>query len=220
MATALEALDRARVFLNDTGGQLYTNAVLLPLLQVANEELGNKFLIHGIPVQKEIDTYKTITAGDTTYTPLPDDFITPVNLWQRPINQDVDFSLMVRKVWEPATTYDATVLGVWDWRNQEIIFQPASVNVQVRLDYNKMLTEITTAGDTLEVIGSLNYLAYKTAELAARHIGENPIKAAEMKEEANSALADIEIIAVRNMQFTPSRRKRFSPFRRNYSRRA
>jgi hypothetical protein len=214
MSTAQNAFDRARVYLNDTADDLYTNAVLLPFLQMANDKLSDKLLVHGIPVQMEVATTATITALDTTYT-LPADFMNPVRLWQKPVGQDVDFSPMFRKAWEPGETYTSEFLGVWDYRNQQIIFQPATVDVDVRLDYNKILTALTVAGDTLQVFGSLSYLSSKTASLAAQHIGMNPIKAGELEVEAREALADIEIIAVKNMQHVGTRRRPFRIRRRS-----
>jgi hypothetical protein len=216
MATANDAFERARVELNDVGAELYTNAILMPFLQIANDELSNKMLVHGLPVQKQIAAYMTVAIGIAKFTTLPTDFINPVKLWQRPSGQTVGFEEMRRESWEPASVRVSQTLGNWDYRDNEVIWQAATAAVQVRMDYNRMLTEIDDAGDPLEVFGSLAFYGPRIAQLAAKHIGQNPVKALELKDEADDALDDLIIIGVRNQQHIATRRK---PFRRNRRRR-
>jgi hypothetical protein len=79
---------------------------------------------------------------------------------------------MTRTTWTPETQ-QTTTLNFWDWRDQTIKFVGATTAREVRLDYLRLLNTIVDGTTTMEIAGSMNFLAYKTAALAADSIGGN-----------------------------------------------
>lgn len=206
-----DVMDRARKnYLNDANATLYDNDTLLPLLQAASEELGQKLEINGISVQKTVATTYNVDAGDSELTPLPDDIIVPVTLWARPEGQtgEANYVRMNRTTW-PAQIDETSILGPWNWREQKIRFTAATLNYTVKLEYNRLLLDITGNNSPVEAIGSKNFLAARTAEAAARFIGQNSGKADQIAIEAMNHLNDLILVSVHNSQSLRARRKPF-----------
>lgn len=210
--TIQDILDRSRVFLNDKDEDLYTNAVLIPFLKAANDEFRDELLVHGINSQKTVSEYYTVSAGTTTLDPLPDDFINPVQLWQRQSGSDDNFTKIVELVWPDGYTGDSDYIAYWNYRNQEITLTSARLTLEVRLDYNRALVEVGADVDAdVEIKGSVNFLAAKTAELAAMDIGQNPVEGSKNAIRASKYLGRLLQINIKNQQGVGARRR---PFRR------
>lgn len=199
----------ARTYLNDTSIQLFDNATLLPYLQTANNELSDKLITNGLSNQKVVNSVQIIIAvGTKILSPLPDDLIVPIKLWERTNPSTDDFWPMIKKEWEP-NIQPGNTLTYWTWRNQEILFVGALTSREIKLAYIRTLSSFTADGSPSEVTGATNYLAYRTASLAAKWIGENPDLALELSTEAMSYLNDLLMIGVRINQGNPARRKGF-----------
>lgn len=211
--TVLDILDRARVFLNDSDADLYTDAVLLPILAVANDEFRDELLVHGINSQKTVAGYYTVDAGETALDPLPDDFLNPVEIWERLSGSSDNFTKVVEFVWPTGYTgSDNGCIAYWNFRNQEITIPPANTIREVRLDYNRVLVEVVSTSDDVEIKGSVNFLAAKVAELASADIGQNPVESVKNEKRATKYLMRLLQINIKNQQGTGARRL---PFRRH-----
>lgn len=216
MSAISDIYTTSRAVLNDTGIAIYTDDALLPFVRVANNELSDYLVKNGVPVQKQIQIDILVLPGNKTLIK-PSNLIVPITLYEK--NQgapDSDYQKMVEKAWEPNTPVD-THLNNWDWRNQEINFIGASTNREVRLDYIRLLADIQDENTQVEVIGSDNFLSFRTAALGARHIGENPVKANELDLEAIRFRDSLLQIGVRKNQTLRGRRRPFRlPFMSRY----
>jgi len=204
--------DRTRVILNDTvtlGGSLYKDDVLLPFVQMANDELSDELVSHGISLQKEVDMLIPVAANAKELL-LPDDLIVPIALFERDQNDtnDYDFSPMDRRSFNPNDNQQTT-LRFWDWRNQKINFIGATIPREVRLRYIRTLASIVDENSPLETTGSLNFLSYKTASLAAAGPGGNNVESDRLGGIALKHLWKLLNINVKNNQSTRGRRKGF-----------
>ncbi len=214
VSLASDAFDRARVFLNDVIIDLYTNDVLLPVLKIANDEFSDRLANAGVASQKEISANITLTQGSTQPS-LPSDIISPIQLFEKNVNDTDDvFSLMYQKSFEPNKTAGPD-LKVWAWREQTLYVPPATQTKIIRLRYLRLITVVSSASTPLEVTGSLNYLACKTAELAAKHIGQNSNKATELNNEAEGYWSLLLGIKVKDNQGIPTRKLPFKGNRSN-----
>ena len=203
---------RARVILNDTKspvGTLYKDDILLPHVQIANDELSDELVSNGITLQKEVRALILVPAHAKTLT-LPDDLIVPLELFEREEgNQnDYDFKEMDRRSFTPNDN-EQTTLKYWDWRNQQIHFVGATVNREVRIRYIRTLAAVVDENSPLEKSGSLNYLSYKTASLAAASPGGNNVESDRLGAIANKHLWKLLNINIKNNQATRGRRRGF-----------
>lgn len=207
---ASDVCDRARIFLNDSNATLFTNTTLLPYLKAANDELSDKLVTNGLPVQKVVASTLTFVAGSTEFTPLPNDLIVPVALYARETGQsgDSNFLLVKRSTW-PQLQDPTSSIGPWDWREQRVRFVASTISYDLKLEYERTLTAISGVNSVVEVTGAINYLASKTAELAARFIGQNAALADQIKEEVKVHQRDLMNIGVQNAQGLRARRKPF-----------
>jgi hypothetical protein len=213
---ASDVLDRARVPLNDVGASLYTNTVLLPVLKIVNDEVCHKLVVAGAPELKttgasDID----VDALDTELT-LPDDLIVPIQLFEKNRNaSDNEYIEMNEGAWGDNRTPLQDLIN-WIWQTQKIKFVGATQDKTVRLRYYKMITAISTANSPVEIVLTLNLLAFRTAEMAAKNFGQNPVLAASIKVDADDYEKLVMQIININKQGTRGRRRPFRLTRRRF----
>jgi hypothetical protein len=178
---ASDIMDRSRVALNDQGANLYTNTTLLPVLKIVNDELCDKLISGGMQNLKSTGSGDiTLPAGSTIFSAPPDDMIVPIELFEKRVgDDDSGFTPIIEQSWLD-NVVPSTNLGIWRWSGSEIEFVGATEDRVVRIRYYRVITEITADNSPAEVIRSFNFLAFRTAELAAKNIGENPVKAADI----------------------------------------
>lgn len=209
---ASTVMDRSAALLNDVARDRFSYAIQLPYLQIANDTFSDKLVKAGIPLQKKVNTTQVIAAAATTYT-LPADFLVPENLWERPSGQtNIDFTLMTQVAWLPKIQ-TVNYLQYWLWANDAITFLGATQAQDVKLEYIRILTAVTTSGSSLEIAAmSNNFLAHYTASLCARYIGRNKVRADELKGEAYEHLDDLLNIQGKQNQAMPLKRRGFRIF--------
>lgn len=209
--TVLEILDEARnVYLNDSGAELFTNAVLVPFAKRAYDELQNKLALNGHQVGEEVSAAIDVPANTTVMPSLPSDLIEPIKLYERPDGSasEDDWVLMEKQLnLQPEGAIE--VLGVWDWRENEVKLRGATVAREVRLIYTKFQAAIVDQSTSLPVINCKPFLSARVAALAAGHIGGNAERAAYIQLDAKAALDDLLGISVKGDQGTPVRRQPF-----------
>lgn len=212
MATAKEVFDSARaVYLNDAGGQVFTDSVLLPHLKEAHRDLQLHLLINGLPVIREKSDVIPVVALSTELT-LPADFIEAISLKERGSSSD-EWVSMTEKDFEP-DYQQSTTLIFWCNRDEKIMLVGATTNREVLLRYNKGLTlpkdETSQMGFRLAEV----FLAAQTAQYAARALGSDSLaddclKAAELK-------LDLVVRAnIKGQQSLPVRRIPYRRYRRS-----
>jgi hypothetical protein len=222
MPLASEILLRSAALLNDPGQQIFTNAVLLPYLKIAWDELQDDMMNNGIPTIKEATAALEIAAGVSVISSssvpvaLPENLVEPIELHEKaPGEDDSYYRLMTPKSFSPDIEPGST-LRYWAWNDEEIQFPPASTSRIVRIRYQKSLPTITGESTNIAVRGAVPFLATKTAAYAAEFIGQNLTRSSSLRADAEKNLAKFRNIRVRGLQgikttripYGASRRKR------------
>lgn len=211
MTVASTVLTIARGLLNDPDpGAIYTDTKLIPLLDLSSREL--QLMLFGIDSVEleEISALLTVPANTTKLNDVagyPTDLLEPVRLAERASGSTDFFSPMQPTDWEPDLIPDNWI-KYWVWRESELKINPSTSVQQVKLFYLKSLGIITSPGSTIPIPQSEVWLAYKTAETAARVIGENPSRATSLTPERLQAQNAIMGNQVKNGQISPARHRK------------
>jgi hypothetical protein len=202
--------------MNDAGGSVYTAAVILPAIKIANDDLQSKLLNANIEYLDEEASEQDIAIGGTALTTVPTDMVEPIELHERPTTSTLlsDYVKMEYKNPLPDRTQTET-LQDWTWREHAVAFIGATVARGVRLRYKKLITALANDASTVAMQHSKNYFAYRAAGHLKAFIEENPEGAGIAYNSADDALNDIIDLALKFQQKEPMRRKPFSrKFRR------
>jgi len=219
---ASEVMDRARVHLNDAGGDVFTNDILLPFLTSAWEELQSTMQAHGLPIMTETSTAILLPAGGTTlgptaivpYPTLPVNFLEPKAVYERtPGTMRWDDMGEVRGILD--YTMQPT-LGVWEWDGDNLKFVGSNQDREILLRYLKGLPEITSENTYLPITGAKRYLALKTAAEAADDIGQNRARSDRLETKAEFEMNRFLAIRVKLQQDTSVRRRGYASRRTSW----
>lgn len=222
--TAGQITSLVRSLLNDSQGNLFTDALLLPYANSAyrkvQRSLGNAggggFIqddaLLVVTAVGETDSSLQVSITDATAPPnqLPTDLLVPIKLWERPNGSTDDFLEMVDVTQHgglPSRVQDLT-LSVWEWRADGIYFVGATQDTQIRLRYSKAYPDFTDATSPVLVRNAQEAIAYATAALAGWSRG-SPL-AEKWDEAAADAIEDLVSAAVRREQQSARRRRPFS----------
>src|ERR1700737_2909659 len=180
--TAGQITALVRSLLNDSQGNLFTDAVLLPYANSAYRKLqralgnagGGGFiqddaLLVGTAVPQG-DTSLQVAVTDATAPPnqLPTDLLVPLKIWERRSGSTDEFVEMVdltRHGGLPSRAQNVT-LSVWEWRADGLYFLGATRDTQIRLRYLKAYPDFTDATSPVLVRNAQEAIAYATAALA------------------------------------------------------
>jgi hypothetical protein len=213
-----------RALLNDSQGNLFTDAVLLPYVNSAYRKLQRAIGNAGaggfiqddalliVTAVTQPDTSLQVAITDATAPPnqLPTDLLLPVKIWERPRNSTQDFVEMVDLSQHgglPSRVQGIT-LNVWEWRADGIYFLGATQDTQIRLRYIKAYPDLADATSPVLVRYAQEAIAYAAAALAGWARG-SPL-AEKWDEAATDALEDLVSAAVRREQQSARRRRPFS----------
>lgn len=187
--TAEEVLDQAAVLLNDASQAFWTDAVLLPCLTKANEELEQEFDINEIPLLSEKQTPVTsVEIGDTELDEYPVDLVEPLVLYERALSSSDNWVEVREVAWVDPNLTECNEIVQWAFRDNKIYINPPQTDREIYLDYRRKLTPITTTGSTIEIPQAKTFLAQRTAQIAAKELGNNTTKALAMQPDVDRAL--------------------------------
>jgi hypothetical protein len=216
-------LATARTLLNDDGGSLWTDSVLIPKAQQAHRELQQKLRKFSAPIMKSITGFvtgggkndPTVVASSVQVTGLPSDLIEPIKLWEKATGTpDTSFTLMTEA--DPLPNFFNPVaigapMNFWQWNpsstgpNNSIIDTieviPPTDNRVIRVLYWRSIFVPTVATDPISVDFGELFLAPRTAALAAGSVGEEKVFTA-MTALAEQSLS--EVIAINRGRSVPS----------------
>lgn len=204
-------MDDAAAFLNDTAKNLYTYAVQLPYLKLANQNLEQLLLSNGLQVQRVYSSTITVLAGAKTLT-LPNDFLLPIQLFERPkgSTDDAAWVEITERTWDPEPYTQGPTLQYWAFRNNNVNFPGSLADRDVLMRYERQLAAISGQNSPEDFVLARAFLAAKTAELCARFIGMNKTFADDLRSMEVSPAEDRVIdIFVQKQQGLPGRRRRF-----------
>ncbi|MHA1962138.1 MAG: hypothetical protein ACW99U_18185 [Candidatus Thorarchaeota archaeon] len=211
---------RAAGMVNDYAQSTYNNTNLIPHLQNAQLRLQTEFNLNDLPYTHEETAALTITAGNSlttaTVPAIPTDIVHPYKMWEKPTGSSIDNYVPMTQVEDLPNRAQDTTLNEWQWREGNIYFVGATVNVDVKLSYEKTLTIITAHGDDLgdNMQDCQLYLAAQTAAFAALILGGNEGLSAANQGVADDQLRRVIANRVKEQQNLPARRLAYGYYRR------
>jgi hypothetical protein len=221
MATPAQVMLRSAALLNDSVRSVYTDEVVLPYLNMALDELQEYYELNNVPITNNqsatITVPKGISAiGYATTPALPVDLIEIQNLYESEVGQSA-WALMLPKTFLHQTKDQISAFIIYAWGQNQLNLIAANKDIDLKIDYVASLFPTDLA------IGSINtdypikniksYLAYKTAALCSRYIGENETRSNELNGLAQLALDRSLGISTKSRQSILTRRR---PFRAGY----
>jgi len=187
---AEDALTLARALLNDNSGAVFTDTMLLPLLNSAYRGLQRELAEAGVSVlaeQQDIELDQDPTTGitptvlsDASSPQLPTDCLMPQMLWERATANTTDVFIPMEKFTSGGSMLNlqpSTYLRMWGWREDQINLIGATQSITVRVRYEKVLPILTSGADLVLIRSSTDPLAFATAALAARSRGARALAA-------------------------------------------
>ena len=178
MATSADVSQlAAKVYLNDSQQEMWTDTLLFPIVGRCILELEQAIRENEIPFERKAAAVVPVLINATTLTSLPVDFIEVISFWERARNStenwieifpvdDIDVNLLL-----------ADRIIQWSFQRGVININPPQTEREVQLDYTATLTRIVSSASVIDLAESLDFLAARTAQIAADNIGHNPSKA-------------------------------------------
>jgi hypothetical protein len=187
---AEDALNLARALLNDSAGVVFTDTLLMPLLNSAYRGLQRELSENGVSVlteQQDIELDVDPTTGvtnteisDVSSPQLPTDCLAPHMLWERATANTTDVFVPMEKFMSGGDMLNlqpSTYLRLWEWREDKINLIGATQSITVRVRYEKTLPLLTLGTDPVQIRSSTDPLAFASAALAARSRGQRALAA-------------------------------------------
>lgn len=211
--TAATPLAEARGLLNDPSGAIYPDAPMIIVLNKVYKELQTKLSALGIATTKEVTSSPiTITAGTIELSDganLPTDLLYPVLLKESAVGANT-WTDMTELEWEPTIPRSA-YLNFWNWREEAIKFLGATSDRSVLIRYVKTLGSITATTSPILVLNSTQWIAQRSAAVAALTLGSNPTRANVLMLDLNrpgGIWDDLQSTLIKRTQINPVRRRR------------
>jgi hypothetical protein len=181
---AEDAMSLARALLNDSAASVFTDTLLLPLLNSAYRGLQRELAENGVSVMAEqqdieldLDPETGITSteiSDVSSPQLPTDCLVPHMLWERAAPNTTDVFVSMEKFTSGGGMLNlqpSTYLRLWEWREDKVNLIGATQAVTVRIRYEKLLPLLTLGTDPVQIRSATDALGFATAALAARSRG-------------------------------------------------
>jgi hypothetical protein len=223
---AADALNLARALVNDSAGAVFTDTLLMPLLNSAYRGLQRELAENGVSVlaeQQDLSLAPDPASGvtpaeisDVSTPQLPTDCLVPHRLWERATANTADVFVPMEKFTSGGGMLNlqpSSYLRLWEWREDKINLIGATQAVTVRLRYEKLLPTLTLGADPVQIRSATDPLAFATAALAARSRGARAL-AQDLLGAAQMATEKLIERYVRPEQAKGRRRKPYSYHRR------
>jgi hypothetical protein len=218
-AQAEDALTLARALVNDTAGVVFTDALLLPLLNSAYRGLQRELAENGVSVlveQQDIELDVNSSTGvtntelsDVSSPQLPTDCLMPHMLWERVAANTGDVFMPMEKFTSGGAMLNlqpGSFLQLGEWREDKINLIGATQSITVRVRYEKVLPILTLGTDPIQIRSA-------TAALAARSRGARAL-AIDLLGTAPTAIKELINRYIRPEQTKGRRRKPYGYRRR------
>ena len=216
---AEDALTLARALVNDTSGAVFTDTLLMPLLNSAYRGLQRELAENGVSVlmeQQDIELDQNVSTGatnteisDVSSPQLPTDCLMPHVLWERATANTGDVFVPMEKFTSGGGMLNlqpSSYLRLWEWREDKINLIGATQSITVRVRYEKVLPILTLGTDPVQIRSATDALGYATAALAARSRGARAL-AVDLLGAAQTAIENLINRYIRPEQTTGRRRK-------------
>ncbi|MGA8220207.1 MAG: hypothetical protein WB780_01040 [Candidatus Acidiferrales bacterium] len=216
---AEDALSLARALVNDSAGVVFTDTLLMPLLNSVYRGLQRELAENGVSVlveQQDIELDVNTSTGvtnlemsDVSSPQLPADCLMPHMLWERATANTGDVFVPMEKFTSGGGMLNlqpSSYLRLWEWREDKINLIGATQSITVRVRYEKVLPQIALGTDPIQIRSATDPLGYATAALAARSRGARAL-AADLLGVAQTATENLIQRYVRPEQIKARRRK-------------
>ncbi|MGH9690058.1 MAG: hypothetical protein ACRD4C_02950 [Candidatus Acidiferrales bacterium] len=223
---AEDALNLARALVNDTAGVVFTDTLLMPLLNSVYRGLQRALAENGVSVlteQQDIELDVNSSTGvtnteisDVSSPQLPTDCLAPHMLWERAAANTTDVFVPMGKFTSGGGMLNlqpSSYLRLWEWREDKVNLIGATQSITVRLRYEKVLPELTLGSDPVQIRSATDPLGFATAALAARSRGARAL-AQDLLAAAQMATENLIERYVRPEQVKGRRRMPYSYHRR------
>jgi hypothetical protein len=161
-------------------GDVFSDSVLLPFLNKGYRKVQRQLGARGAKsMTSEIEL--TLKAGDTGFfdtvsgsgsSPLPDDFLAPRTLKEKALGSSDRYIPMHDPVDQiPDVPQQATLQGLWSWREDAIYFIGATSDRSVLLRYFRAVANLTGPSSVIAIRGGLDAVASAAAMYAAASRG-------------------------------------------------
>src|SRR5450755_968321 len=223
---AEDALYLARALVNDSAGVVFTDTLLMPLLNSAYRGLQRELAENSVSVlvgQQDIeldvnsDTGATnLEISDVSSPQLPADCLMPHVLWERATANTGDIFVPMEKFTSGGGMLNlqpSSYLRLWEWREDKINLIGATQAITVRIRYEKVLPALTLGTDPIQIRSATDPLGFATAALAARSRGARAL-AQDLLGAAQMATENLIQRYVRPEQIKGRRRKPYGYRRR------
>jgi hypothetical protein len=211
-----EVMDLSASLMNDTLKTVYTYVAQLPYLKMALTDLDMEFQLNNIPVTNKTGFTLPVQIGQES-VPIPGDLVEIQGLYERLFGSNDPYVMMTKKEFLPHyLEQPTTALLYYNYEEQLIKFPPGGAQTirQLKIDYIRALFLNTTDSTSpINVINTKNFLAFRTAALCARFIGEDVERADSLDSQANDAMDAVLGIGTKARQSIATRRR---PFRAGY----
>ena len=203
---------RVQSIVGDPAGQEYSSTTLIPFVQQALDDVALEFMSEGIERLRTTSATLSVAAGVTVLSssstpPLPTDFVSPIEMWERPAGGSVhDWQSMTLARENIPLVDQQPTLRFWQWEAGKIVLVGATSNVEVMLDYVSMPAAITGVADALPFSTAVSLVSYHVADLVYGARGEDS-RRAECRSDYKEQLGNVINAAVRLKQRKPQRRK-------------
>ena len=210
--------------MNDAAQSIYTNAICLPMLNLALAELQEIYELNDIPITQETSAAITIPEGVSslgfdTNPALPSDFIELKQLWESTSGLE-QWTPVVKRDFIPHSLEDGTAISqflVYAWKKGRISLIPANQDNDLKLDYVASMFNlpilIANINVNLPFTNIETYLSYKTAAFCAMYQAENESRASALDGQSETALSRALGIPIKGLQSVITRRR---PFRQSF----
>ena len=225
-AQAEDALTLARALVNDAAGAVFTDALLMPLLNSAYRGLQRELAESGVSVlaeQQDLELDADPTSGitstelsDVSSPQLPTDCLMPHMLWERATANTADVFAPMEKFMSGGGMLNlqpSSYLRMWEWREDKVNLIGATQSITVRIRYEKILPMLSLGTDPVQIRSATDALAFATAALAARSRGARAL-AADLLGAAQAATENLIRRYIRPEQIQARRRKPYGYHRR------
>ncbi|MGH9776070.1 MAG: hypothetical protein ACRD50_14115 [Candidatus Acidiferrales bacterium] len=220
-AQAEDSLSLARALMNDAAGMVFTEAVLMPLLNSAYRGLQRELAENGVSVLTgDVQIALQLTNGlsavslsDTSSPQLPVDLLAPHELYEQ-VTGSTDLFIPMEKITDGLPNLQPSAyLRMWEWRGDQINLIGATQALTVRLRYERALPALVLGTDPVQIRSATDPLGYAVAAMAARSRGARAL-AVDLQGAAIGATAKLIERYVRPEQHKARRRKPYGYRRR------
>jgi hypothetical protein len=212
---AEDALTLARALVNDTSGAVFTDTLLMPLLNSAYRGLQRELAENGVSVlmeQQDLELDQNVSTGvtnteisDVSSPLLPTDCLMPHLLWERATANTGNVFVPMEKFTSGGmlNLQPSTYLRLWEWLEDKINLIGATQSITMRVRYEKVLPSLTLGTDPVQIRSATDALEYATA---ARSRGARAL-AVDLLCAAQTAIENLINRYIRPEQTTGRRRK-------------